>query len=38
LKYPFKVDIYNWGVACYEILTGCVPFYNSKLKKLQKRI
>jgi len=38
LKNPFKVDIYSLGVACYEILTRCVPFYNSKLKKLQKRI
>ncbi len=38
LKYPFKVDIYSLGVACYEILTRCVPFYNSKLKKLHKRI
>jgi serine/threonine protein kinase len=36
--YPFKGDIYSLGVACYEILTRCAPFYNFKLKKLQKRI
>jgi serine/threonine protein kinase len=28
LKYPFKVDIYSFGMVCYEILTGYVPFFD----------
>ncbi|KAG0610046.1 hypothetical protein M758_7G034700 [Ceratodon purpureus] len=25
-KYPFKCDTYSFGMVCYEILAGCVPF------------
>jgi serine/threonine protein kinase len=38
LKYHFKVDVYSFGMVCYEILTGCVPFLNFKLMGLRKRI
>ncbi|KAH9567479.1 hypothetical protein CY35_03G029700 [Sphagnum magellanicum] len=38
LKYHFKVDVYSFGMVCYEILTGCVPFFNIKLMDLRKRI
>jgi hypothetical protein len=37
-KYHFKVDVYSFGMVCYEILTGCVPFFNFKLMDLRKRI
>jgi hypothetical protein len=38
LKYHFKVDVYSFGMVCYEILTGCVPFFNFNLTGLGKRI
>jgi hypothetical protein len=38
LKYPFKVDVYSFGMVCYEILTGYVPFFNFNLMGLRKRI
>jgi serine/threonine protein kinase len=38
LNYPFKVDIYSFGMVCYEILTGCVPFVNFKLINLRKKV
>jgi serine/threonine protein kinase len=38
LRYPFKVDIYSFGMLCYEILTGRRPFYNITLTDLRKRV
>jgi len=38
LKYPFKADIYSFGMVCYEILTGCIPFFNCKMVGLRERI
>ncbi len=38
LQYHFKVDVYSFGMVCYEILTGYVPFFNFKLMDLRKRI
>jgi tRNA A-37 threonylcarbamoyl transferase component Bud32 len=25
-NYPFKVDVYSFGMVCYEIMTGHIPF------------
>ncbi len=36
LKYHFKVDVYSFGIVCYEILTGCVPFLNLKWMDLRR--
>jgi serine/threonine protein kinase len=39
LKYdPFKADIYSFGMVCYEILTGLVPFHDYTLTGLRERI
>jgi len=38
LNYHFKVDVYSFGMVCYEILTGCVPFFNFEMMDLRKRI
>ena len=35
LKYHFKCDIYSFGMVCYEILTGEVPFSEVPLKKIR---
>lgn len=39
LKYPFKCDIYSFGMVCYEILTRCIPFTTiSDLNDIKKKI
>jgi serine/threonine protein kinase len=39
LKYdPLKADIYSFGMVCYEILTGLIPFHDCKLTDLRERI
>jgi serine/threonine protein kinase len=38
LKYPFKADIYSFGMVCHEILTGLVPFHDCNLTGLRERI
>jgi len=38
-RYPFKVDIYSFGMVCYEILTGNIPFPNhTSMTELRKKI
>ncbi|KAH9571987.1 hypothetical protein CY35_02G122900 [Sphagnum magellanicum] len=38
-RYPFKVDIYSFGMVCYEILTGNIPFHKHRsMPELQKKI
>jgi len=39
LQYHFKVDIYSFGMLCYEILTGRIPFHEiDSMTFLRKRI
>lgn len=38
LKYPFKVDVYSFGMVCFEILTGEVPFSRVSSPKDVKRM
>ena len=39
LRHPFKVDVYSFGMVCYEILTGQVPFSSiSSLKEVKKMV
>jgi hypothetical protein len=39
LKYHFKVDVFSFGMVCYEILTGRVPFFKYlKQMDVRKRI
>lgn len=28
-SFPFQLDVYSFGMLCYEILTGAVPFSNT---------
>ncbi|KAG0566068.1 hypothetical protein KC19_7G035900 [Ceratodon purpureus] len=38
-KYPFKCDSYSFGMVCYEILTGCIPFPNiSNFSTIKRRV
>jgi predicted Ser/Thr protein kinase len=38
VQYPFKCDVYSFGMVCYEILSGDIPFSNiyspSEVKKM----
>jgi hypothetical protein len=39
LRYPFKVDIYSFGMVCYEISTGKVPFSTvCSIKEVKKMV
>jgi hypothetical protein len=38
LKYPFKSDIYSFGMVCYEILTGDIPFSNLNPSDIKKQV
>jgi serine/threonine protein kinase len=37
-RYPFKVDIYSFGMVCYEILTGNIPFHDHPMTGLRTKI
>jgi hypothetical protein len=36
LKYPFKVDVYSFGMVCFEILSGDVPFPSLTPKEVKR--
>jgi serine/threonine protein kinase len=39
LQYHFKVDIYSFGMLCYEILTGHISFHEiDSMMVLRRRI
>jgi serine/threonine protein kinase len=38
LKYPFKVDVYSFGMVCFEILFGDVPFPTSTPKEVKRMV
>ena len=38
VAYPFKTDVYSFGIVCSEILTGMAPFPDVQLRKLYSLI
>ena len=39
LRHPFKVDVYSFGLVCYQVLTGKVPFSSiGSLKEVKKMV
>jgi hypothetical protein len=38
VAYPFKTDVYSFGIVCSEILTGRAPFPDVQLRKLYSLI
>jgi serine/threonine protein kinase len=38
LKHPFKSDVHSFGMLCYEIVTGNVPFSNVGPYELKKKV
>ncbi|KAG0597872.1 hypothetical protein M758_12G027000 [Ceratodon purpureus] len=38
LKYPFKVDVYSFGMLCFEILTGDMPFQGLTLREVKRKV
>lgn len=37
-KYPFKCDVYSFGMVCYEILKGDVPFADISPGKVREEV
>lgn len=38
MNYPFKSDIYSFGMVCYEILTGDIPFSKLSNEMVKEKI
>ncbi|KAG0553636.1 hypothetical protein KC19_12G027000 [Ceratodon purpureus] len=38
LKYPFKVDVYSFGMVCFEILTGDMPFPSLTTREVKRKV
>jgi serine/threonine protein kinase len=36
--YPFKVDVYSFGMVCFEILTGDTPYQNNGPEEMRRMI
>lgn len=35
--YPFKRDVFSFGMVCFELLTGNQPFPDESLKSVKRR-
>lgn len=38
LKYLFKIDVYSFGMLCYEILSGSVLFLVFSFCEVKKKV